>query len=316
MNITNDEIKNRLDNYISKLINEKDPTINYHISSEYDDIPIYKSNGYKHIKKIVASGGGTRGYGLIGALHALEENGILNNIEEFVGVSAGASVLAFYVMGMSPLMIHHFLRSFELSKMQQLSIKNLSNFGLDNGQILDNIINKALKKTKLKKDITLLELFNMTGKKMIFGTVNVNKMQYEYISYATHPNVTLMMALRMTTCIPLVFTPINYNGNLYIDGGVMNNMPMEYYHDKLDDVLGLYLYYDDKEYNTIDGLYDYFSCVANCFLKNGVDTKIKSYARHIIFIELNTDFLDFNMDNKVKDTMFIDGYKIVLREIK
>lgn len=316
--MTNDNIKEKIDAYISDFL--KDKTITTTVLPEYSDIPTYLPNNseYKshaHIKKIVASGGGTRGYGLIGALQALEEMNILNKIEEFVGVSAGAGVLAFYVLGLKPLEIHHLIRSLNLSKLQKLSIKNLPSYGLDDGFVVEYVIQKVFKKLGIRDDITMLELFHMTNKKLIFGTVNVNTMQYEYLSCITYPNLSLKKALRMTSCIPLLFSPINHNNCLYVDGGIINNMPIEYYHDKIDDVLGIYLYDNNNDYVKIDDMYTYFTRVTGCFFQTGLDTKIKSYGKNIVFINLGSSIVEFNMANKSKDDMFLIGYNTMLEKL-
>jgi len=46
------------------------------------------------------------------------------------------------------------------------------------------------------------------------------------ISHITHPTMTVVKALCMTTAFPFVFKPICENGNCFIDGGLLNNYPL------------------------------------------------------------------------------------------
>jgi len=48
----------------------------------------------------------------------------------------------------------------------------------------------------------------------------------------------LCTALIATACIPLVFAPVIYNGRTYLDGGVLNNLPIEPIRDKCNFLIG------------------------------------------------------------------------------
>ena len=37
----------------------------------------------------------------------------------------------------------------------------------------------------------------------------------------------LELALRSTMSLPGIFTPVHYEGHIYVDGGLMNNFPVE-----------------------------------------------------------------------------------------
>ena len=84
------------------------------------------------------------------------------------------------------------------------------------------------KKEKLnKKDITLLELFEITKVRLSIKVVNITKSCIEYLSYETYPNLSIVQALLMTTAIPYLFKPITYQSNIYIDGGACGGYPKE-----------------------------------------------------------------------------------------
>jgi len=46
------------------------------------------------------------------------------------------------------------------------------------------------------------------------------------ISSESHPDMLLIDAVTMTCCMPIVFRPVLYNGEYYIDGGIAVNYPL------------------------------------------------------------------------------------------
>ena len=49
-------------------------------------------------------------------------------------------------------------------------------------------------------------------------------------------------AIRITTSVPLYFQPVKYNNKTFIDGGCMDNYPINLFTDRLQEVIGVYLY--------------------------------------------------------------------------
>jgi len=61
---------------------------------------------------------------------------------------------------------------------------------------------------------------------MYATNINSEELEKIDISHKTHPNLSLITALRMTMSFPLIFEPILYENNCYIDGGLVNNFPL------------------------------------------------------------------------------------------
>ena len=62
--------------------------------------------------------------------------------------------------------------------------------------------------------ITLGNLFIKTQKYIIFSAVSINEQSVYYISHITFPEMPLITAIRITTCIPIYFVPIKYTYNI------------------------------------------------------------------------------------------------------
>ncbi|OIP01455.1 MAG: hypothetical protein AUJ97_07055 [Bacteroidetes bacterium CG2_30_32_10] len=156
---------------------------------------------------LVLSGGGARGFAHIGVLKALNEAGIYPDI--ISGVSAGSIVGAFYADGFSPDEIleifsdHRFFNYMELifPKRGLLKITGLLRV------ITQHLRSKTFEELKVPLIISATDLIE--GKTVYFSEKDLPK------------------AIIASSSIPVLFTPIEMNGSIYVDGGVLNNLPVE-----------------------------------------------------------------------------------------
>ena len=156
---------------------------------------------------LVLGGGAARGFAHIGAIKALEAQGIVPDL--IVGTSAGAVVGALYAAGNG---------GFELQKLAiqmeggQVSDWSLPDRGVIRGEALQNFINQAIGQRPLEK---LPRLFAavatdlQSGEAVVFRTGNTG------------------MAVRASSSVPGVFQPVKINGREYVDGGLVSPVPVK-----------------------------------------------------------------------------------------
>jgi NTE family protein len=156
---------------------------------------------------LVLGGGAARGFAHIGAIKALEAQGIVPDL--VVGTSAGAVVGALYAAGNG---------GFELQKLAiqmeegQVSDWSLPDRGVIRGEALQNFINNAIGQRPLEK---LPRLFGVvatdlqSGEAMVFRIGNTG------------------MAVRASSSVPGVFQPVKINGREYVDGGLVSPVPVK-----------------------------------------------------------------------------------------
>ena len=105
------------------------------------------------------------------------------------------------------------------------------------------------------------------------ATSHLNKMTINYLKFTD--------AICMTSCIPILFEPIEYNGSLYIDG-VNNNFPYEKVIDKKNylgiDILSSKIREKNREKEEIKSLSDYMNIIYNIY---GSPPIIKPTINHI-----------------------------------
>lgn len=229
-------------NNIFQKINDKWDEINT-VNSQYVDmcLPTYISKSTKK-NILVLSGGGAKGIAFIGALRSLQNRGILSNITTYAGTSIGALILFLLNIGYTPDELYDFVKNFDFSKLKSFNITTLlETYGLDDGEKVKKFLIRFLMAKKLSPDITFEQLYEKTNKTLLVTSVNVNERHIEYFSHTTHPTMSIVQAIRMTTSIPFIFKPVTFNGNTYIDGGCIDNFPYRLFNDVIDNVIGIYI---------------------------------------------------------------------------
>lgn len=282
-----------------------------------DHIPIYNTFERRKIinkKILILSGGGVKGIAHIGALKALSENHILDTIETFVGSSIGAIVCALYVIGITPDEMFDFIKAFDLSKIKSVHMFDfIQKYGFDNGIKLEFLLYNLFQLKDNKFDITFKELFEKTKKKLIITTTCVNDKKVRYLSHETSPDMPIIIALRMSTCIPLFYTPVNHQNMLYIDGGCIDNYPINLFNDRLEEVIGIYLTDIRSICQKIDNLESYLFNVIQCLMEGVTFNSVKGYEKYTISVKLDqVNIANFKIDIDKKIMTYKAGYDAVI----
>lgn len=173
------------------------------------------------MKKIslVLSGGGARGIAHIGVLEELEKQGY--EIHSITGTSMGAVVGGIYAAGK--------IREFKkwILDINKIDIFKLVDFTLFNSGFIKGdkvfeelstfIQGSQIQDLPIKFSATATDL---TSKKEILFTEG-----------------SLYNALRASIAIPNVITPVKKDGSIIVDGGVVNNIPINHAHRIDNDLL-------------------------------------------------------------------------------
>ncbi|KAL3832370.1 hypothetical protein ACJMK2_024020, partial [Sinanodonta woodiana] len=188
-------------------------------------------------ENLVFEGGGNKGLAFCGAVKVLEELDLMKHIKRYAGASAGAMTAALLAVGYSSDEIREFL-SQDLSQVfidhsygyLSLLPNLLSGFGWNPGTRIFQWFGENLAKKTGNPDITFYELYKNTGKELCIVVTNLNMMDAEYCHPKTSPDLPIRTAVRMSMSIPGLFQAVNFKSfgqnNWYIDGGVLNNYPI------------------------------------------------------------------------------------------
>ncbi|MGH1489804.1 MAG: cyclic nucleotide-binding domain-containing protein [Acidimicrobiales bacterium] len=155
---------------------------------------------------LVLSGGGARGFAHIGVLNALEDHGV--PIDRFAGASMGAVLAAGFAEGV-----------------------DRNNRVATTEARFDNLL-----------DYTIPLVSMIKGKRITaslseqWGDYDIEDLRYPFSCAATNLTTAEVVhlrrgptdvAVRASTAIPGVLPPVPHNGDLLVDGGVLDNLPVD-----------------------------------------------------------------------------------------
>jgi NTE family protein len=160
----------------------------------------------KYKTGLVLSGGGARGLAHLGVLKALDERKI--KIDILSGASAGALAAAFYADGFSAEEIFDLFTSKKIYELMRITIPR-TGFLKVNG--IKDILQNNLKAKRIE-DLKI---------PVIIAATNFREGKIEYISKGN-----LIDTLLVSSGIPILFEISQIENVQYIDGGIMDNLPI------------------------------------------------------------------------------------------
>ncbi|GMN08417.1 patatin-like phospholipase family protein [Croceitalea sp. MTPC5] len=241
---------------------------------------------------ITLSGGGARGAAHTGALQALNENDIFP--QAVSGSSAGALIGALYCCGYAPKEIlqlstnHSFLKIFRLG---------FINKGLTELTYLEEFLNVNLK----------VKTFENLPVSLKVGVTNINTGAFEIIDSGN-----IVDAVVASCSIPLLFRPKKIGKDIYIDGGVTNNLPIECLEADVDKILGISVCphkYDSR----VDGMKDIAERVFHLAVWNNMESRM---AKCDFAIEIEGAFPFGMFDLQQSQELFKVGYDALKQDIQ
>jgi NTE family protein len=266
---------------------------------------------------LVLAGGGIKGFIYIGVIKYFEEIDILKNINTFIGTSVGGYYSILLSIGYTYTELYNFIKLFDFELNNSYDLTNFfKNYSIDNCDNFLFVFKKLIEKKNINYDITLLELYKKTKKKIILVTTCVNTKKSEYISYETYPELPLYIAMRMTTSIPLLYPPVKYNDKIYVDGGLLDNFPIDYVKDKLNESIGINII-PLVENSPIDNIQEYIFNLIDVFgfINNNYTNDI--YKNIVYNIPVNKrNPVDMSITVEEKKQMIKDGYDFIKKYYK
>ena len=170
---------------------------------------------------LVLSGGGVRGVAHIGAIKALEEYNIYPS--HISGTSAGAVVGALYAGGCTWEQILDFFKSTQIFIFNNYASSKPG--CVDTEKFYDHL------KSYLPTDSfsSLKTPLFVTSTNLLDGTLKVFQ------------KGELIKPILASAAVPGLFAPVSFKGGYYIDGGTLNNFPVDLLKIHCDQIVGVYV---------------------------------------------------------------------------
>lgn len=275
---------------------------------------------------MILSGGGTKGLCSLGALQYLQDSKRIDcsSVTRLIGTSIGAIICYFLAIGYSPIELvvylcsHGVLESLAINNFEQI----VSGDGIYDYQILRNVYEKMTLE-KIDAVPTLNDVYTRFGKELIICTYNFTDRKTEHLSYQTHPDLSCLDALRMSSNLPFIFSSFMYGDKEYIDGGVIENFSFSMLSSlstekKEKKIVGIYLDNQivnspsDKEYNRLspilDKIYAMLMIPTSEYEKQMIQTINHEYIDFIAVSVQNVKIYTFKLPHTDKLELFSLGY--------
>ncbi|MBU2906235.1 patatin-like phospholipase family protein [Arenibacter algicola] len=230
---------------------------------------------------LVLSGGGIRGVAHIGAIKALEEYGIYPT--HIAGTSAGAIVGALYASGCTWEQMLDFFKTTE--------IFSFNNYAMGKPGFLDTEKFHDQLKAYMPHDTfeSLEKQLYVTATNLLDGTLNI------------FSRGELIKPVLASAAVPGLFAPVQIEKGYYVDGGTLNNFPVDLIKKYCDKIVGVYVnpfnHVSIKELNHVNKVLEraYHVMVANETTKKFKDCDLlirpKNMDQYSMFTLKNLDII-------------------------
>jgi len=241
---------------------------------------------------LVLSGGGARGFAHLGLLQALNEEGIFPDI--IAGTSAGALIGVLYADGYTPeeileIMNTHSRLDYMRPAMPKEGLLQLNGIS----KIMETHLRAStFKDLKIPLYVTATDLNN--GKAVYFSQGK------------------LLDPIIASASIPVLFQPVKINNISYVDGGVLDNLPVKPIEDKCKHLIGSFVNpvgYIEK----ISGLISIAERAFMLSMSREVMEKIKKFDLFVAPLELRNYGI---LDPEKAQELFRVGYKATKEKLR
>ncbi len=273
------------------------------------------------IEHLVLSGAGINILIQIGLLDYLIQHEIfqLQNIKSIHATSAGAIISVLLLLGIPVTDLRNYIIHRPWDKFFTLDILNLND---TKGIITSTHLYTMIKPFMLAYDIpdtfTLLDLYTKSQVDLHIFTTKLNDMVSVDLNHITTPDITIHQAIAMSAAVPIIFTPVCYKNEYYIDGGILNNCPISSINEHYDTTLIIDILGNIKQYTQDTPLLDYIHIIISNALfilsSNKSNQSLVNKYKH--YYQIKTDICIFDIqewDELFKDmerrkTLYQIGY--------
>lgn len=282
----------------------------------------------KNIKNLVFSGSGSKIFMHLGFVQYLEEHNMISEVDTFIGTSGGAIVASLLSIGygistLTELFLQ--LNYDQLEKIDSDSILNFfENYGIDSGENMERALRIMFKNKLGTPHITFKELYNKNQTTLVICATNLQRHTEVFFDYKNYGDLDIIDAILMSIAIPFLFTPRLYNDELYVDGGILCNYPIEYIEKSSlnkDETLGIAII---PEYEMckeelcdagtqkkidIPSFESYILNVLGCSIIKHLKLIYKKYKDITVVAVNNNNGLNFTVSRQIREQYILETYQ-------
>jgi NTE family protein len=286
----------------------------------------------RDLRNLALEGGGVKGLAYPGALQVMQAEGVLPEIENVAGTSAGSIVAALIALGYTPEQMQALMLDLDFKQFEDGSTlggpgRFFRKFGWFKGDYFLEWMQCRVKEQTGNPDATFADLHDGRGKfkDLFVVSSDLSRRRSQVFSHEHSPDLPVAQAVRASMSIPLFFEAFSIDDalfgetgekqDLFVDGGVFDNYPIELFdQDGVNpQTIGLFLFNEKAPVNPdyrIDSFPEYarnlfealLNVQVNAFKHNPDDQK-----RTIQINDLGVGTTDFSLSNEMKCELIRQG---------
>ena len=247
---------------------------------------------------IAVSGGGVSALVFVGCIKRIHEDHELFQLSNYIGSSSGSLICLFMILNYSFEEIRSFLSEHLVdSPVLKLTLWNVpkcfSKYGIDDGKNVIEFVEKILEFKGFSKNASFIEITKQTGKNLIVAATNLTCKKLEYLSVDNYPEMMIKTAIRMSTSIPILYQPVKYYDEIFVDSLIYNNFPIDVFSKMNRQTFGLNVLMKPKK---ITNLMSFFGTIIHCMINN-ITVVLNSEQNNVCNIVLDDVFVNFNLQS-------------------
>lgn len=275
---------------------------------------------------LVFEGGGVKGIAYAGALQVLTDCGIMPQIKQVAGTSAGAITATMVALGYTAPEIKSIIMDMDFKTFEDGwdPLRLPTEYGLYKGNTFLVWMQKMITARAHKgPNTTFADLYDQNGIGLFVFATDLNMYEIKQFSHIDTPDIPIAEAVRASMSIPMFFKAWKFSNNLpdnhiYVDGGVVLNYPLTVFDTPQNpdnpQTMGFYLY--DRNGNKKPNTLAYDQPIAYCkalfeTLLDSQDIDFENNEsmekRTVKIDDFGIAATDFDITQQQKDQLFKSG---------
>lgn len=276
-----------------------------------------KNNSIKTLN-LCFEGGGIAGLSYAGVSKALKEYNIKQ--KRIVASSAGSIFAGLIACNATPDFIEEIIKSTDFTYFMDgwgwragLCYRMAWKMGMYNGEYFLNWYSGLLKKLGINESITLQEIYEKFNTDLIITTTDIVEEKTIYLNREKNGSLQLKQAVRMSMSIPIFYVPVYHENKFYIDGGYLDNYPIDYldmYYPQ-EPAIGFKLVGKNVKKIKFTGWDDYVSALLHSAVNKieSLNFREDDKSRTVLIDTFDVSTIEFNISPENIDKLIESGYK-------
>ncbi len=273
----------------------------------------------------IFGGGAIRGVSYVGALKALDELGV--EIQTLAGSSVGSIIASLLAVGYTTDEIYEIIIGVNFDLFRDIHFGFGKTFALSKGEVflewLREVIEKKFYGENYKNGANPTVKFKDLTKDLVIITTDLTNFKCKEFSKQETPDFEVATAIRISSSMPGLMSPIKFDDLELIDGDLQKSWPLwklsENLYPRDERVLEFRLEgdYDKNGKNAIDYINTVYSCVTSIATKSVVEEY--GHKDSFDYVTINTGdivIVDFNLSKDKREELIEVGYKQTLDYFK